>query len=47
MFGEYKTQNLPQAMFNTYFMTRRMLYGCIIVFLGPVPILQAFTFMLI
>ena len=47
MFGEYKTTNLPQAMFNTYFMMRRTLYAVIIVFLGAYPVMQAFTFMII
>jgi hypothetical protein len=47
MFGQYKTKYFPQAMFNTYFMTRRVLYACIIVFLASYPILQAFSFMVI
>jgi cysteine-rich repeat protein len=47
MFGQYRTKYFPQAMFNTYFMTRRVLYACIIVFLPSYPILQAFSFMVI
>ena len=47
MFGEYKTENLPQALFNTYFMIRRALYAGIIVFLDAYPIMQAFAFMII
>ena len=47
MFGQYKTDNLPQAMFNTYFMTRRLLYACIIIFLPDYPIAQAFFFMIV
>ena len=47
MFGQYKTQYLPQMLFNTYFMTRRILYACIIVFMIDFPVFQAFTFMLI
>jgi hypothetical protein len=47
MFGEYKTQNLPQALFNTYFMIRRALYACIIIFLSEYPEMQAFGFMII
>ena len=27
MFRQYKTQNLPQMLFNTYFMTRWILYA--------------------
>ena len=47
MFSQYKTKHLPQSLFNTYFMTRRILYAWIIVFLIDFPEFQAFTFMLI
>ena len=44
MFGEYKTKNIPQALFNSFFMLRRLLYACIIIFLEKYPMMQAFTF---
>jgi cysteine-rich repeat protein len=47
MFGQYKTKNLPQALFNSFFMLRRLLYVCIIIFLPSAPILQAFCFWVI
>ena len=47
LFGEYKTQNMPQFLFNTYFMLRRLLYACIIIFLVDFPQLQAFFFLII
>lgn len=47
MFGSYKTQHMPQALFNNYFMLRRLLYACIIVFLVDFPMMQAFGFMVI
>ena len=47
LLGEYKNENLPQVMFNTYFMLRRMLYAFIIVFLSEYPTSQAFCFMII
>jgi cysteine-rich repeat protein len=47
MFGEYKMDNMPQMLFNTFFMTRRILYAWIIIFLPDFPIYQAFSFMAI
>jgi hypothetical protein len=47
MFGQYKTSNIPQAMFNTFFMLRRSLYALSIVFLPAFPMTQAFWFMVI
>jgi hypothetical protein len=47
MFGQYKTSNIPQAMFNTFFMLRRSLYALTIVFLPSFPMAQAFSFMVI
>lgn len=47
MFGQYKTKTLPQAMFNTYFMLRRMLYAAIIVLLVDYPIFQVFSYMVV
>ena len=47
MFGEYKTDNLPCVLFNSYFMIRRLLYAWIIVFLPSSPILQVFWFIMI
>ena len=47
MFGDYKTENLPQFLFNSFFMLRRMLFACIIIFLENYPPFQAFAFMII
>ena len=47
LFGEYRTQNMPQFLFNTFFMSRRMLYACIIIFLIDYPQAQAFLFLVI
>ena len=47
MFGCYKIENMPQILFNTFFMLRRTLYACIIIFMVDYPIMQAFFFMVI
>ena len=47
MFGCYKIENMPQILFNTFFMLRRTLYACIIIFMVDYPMMQAFSFMVI
>ena len=47
MFGEYRTKYLPQMMFNSYFMMRRIAYSAILVFGDKYPIMQAFAFSII
>ena len=47
MFGEYRTKYLPQMMFNSYFMMRRIAYSATLVFGEKYPIMQAFVFCII
>jgi cysteine-rich repeat protein len=47
MYGQYKVKNLPQALFNSFFICRRLLYACIIIFLPDFPIFQAFSYAII
>jgi cysteine-rich repeat protein len=47
MYGQYKIENLPQALFNSFFMFRRLLYVLIIIFLPDFPVFQAFSYTLI
>lgn len=46
-YGEYKCENIPCVLFNSYFMIRRLLFACIIVLLPTHPLIQTFCFIMI